>query len=236
MNSLINSSTSYSDLVLQSDVFSLLDIHSEKLIAVKYSKLKRSTFYDYSKLQPLTNLFQRQKLTRTQCFKALAIIDELKFKYSMPDIERALLEVEFSEDFKFSIISILENSLDTRHTINQVLAEFYDVINIDGHYLPISLKPHSRPRNDIQLLCCSLWSVSTVNQKTLIKILKNLPEDHYLNGANSRNVFIERLYSNLFKTINKEVAYQASELLITTKSAYKEIVLSILIKGWITGE
>ena len=44
------------------------------------------------------------------------------------------------------------------------------------------------------------------------------------------------LQSNLFRTLNVDIAYQATELLITTRTAYRNTAFELLKNGWIASE
>lgn len=226
----------YSEKVIASDVFPLIANHPEKRDAFAISSISsRTTFYDYAKLLPLKALFLRQNLTRSQCFKALSIVSTLQKKYSEETINKILVSILFDDDFEVNATSLAKGVESIKKEINAIFVLNYDVLEIDGFYLPIKEKT-TKIRTEDKLLALSAWSIS-ISQKGVLGLIQGyLPEGHYLKNANTRSTFLTKLISNLFRTLNVDIAYQATELLITTRTAYRNAAFELLKNGWVASE
>lgn len=226
----------YSERVIASDVFTLIAKTPEKRDAFAISSISsRTTFYDYAKLLPLKALLLRQNLTRSQCFKALSIVSSLQKKYNKETINKILVSILFDDDFEVNATSLAKDVESIKKEINAIFIRNYDILEIDGFYLPIKEKT-SKIRTEDKLLALSVWSIS-ISQKGVLSLIQGyLPEEHYLKKANTRSTFLTKLISNLFRTLNVDIAYQATELLITTRTAYRNTAFELLKNGWIASE
>jgi hypothetical protein len=231
-----DSKTTYSEKVITSDVFKLLALHSEKSVAFINSTINaKTTFYDYAKFLPLKALFLRQKLTKSQCFNALSIVTSLQKTYNKETINKVLKTTLYDVDFKANTLASANSVVSYIKEINDVLIGSYEVLDVGGFYLPIKEKTSNISIED-KLLALSVWSIST-SQKGGVEIIKNnLPEEHYLRSTTSRATLLSKLISNLFRSLKVDIAYQATELLITTRTAYRNAAFELLTNGWVVSE
>jgi len=236
LTAIVVNTEAYSKLVIKSDVFPLLERFKEKKLAFEYSSLKRSTFYDYCHFLPIKSLFQRQKLSKKECVDALKVYEQLKLTVSDQILTSALEEISYSDTFYNDLYEYSDSIVFFKQKLNEIFIKNFHTIDVDGFLLPISRLEGVDLSVEVQFLGISAWSISTCSDKYIKRIQITLPVAHPLRMISRRDIFIKKVISDIFKNIPLEHALQATEILITTKTYYKNLALELLMKGWVNND
>jgi len=218
----------YSDLVLNSGVFDLLFKYATVKEAFSYSDMSRTTFYQYASMVDIKALLLKQALSKRQCIDVLSVVSSLEKKgYKKEDVLKNIALVDYSNDFEKNLISIISCKSRLQTKINVIISDLCNYSDYGGYLIPYSCK--SSEAVDL-MFCVSLLSITASSEKALKFIISSEDFCDNFGVVNSRKHLLEVVIKSL--RLPLDIGLQSSELLITTNSKYKPLVLELLDRGW----
>lgn len=173
-------------------------------------------------------LLLRQALSKRQCIDVLSIVSSLEKKgFTKEDVLKNIGSVDYSNDFEKNLISIIGSKSRLQVKINAIISDLCIHSDYGGYLIPYSCT--STEAVD-RMFCVALLSIAASCQKALKFIISSEGFCDNFGVVNSRKHLLEVVIKSL--RLPLDIGLQSSELLITTNSKYKPLVLELLDRGW----
>ncbi len=228
---------SYSEKVLNNNVFGLIQEHGSKQVACEQSPLGKSAFYEQARLLPIKALMENQHLSKNECFNALSAHSKLKTEFVNGIVASAIINVPYTDGYYTQLREEVVRVSQSMNQLNAKLENLFKCVIWQDKKMPVELLPNKVYSAEDSLLAIAVWSISIAN-KAKVNQLKEFTFDYpvelaFLKQVESKNQLIGTLQKQLAPKVSLEYCYGASELLVTTNTKYRADILDILSNGWV---